>query len=249
MNSKLLLGIVAVIVLIGGAAFIISGRASKMNLPGLIPSGQKSETGFPTPIKSLHYENNVPEHGSVLAGVPLNVVIDFNFDLAPISTISITQDGKEYGIENTVVDENKLALRRKMDPQSPDGRYTVAYKACWPDQSCHNGMFEFAIDRSKSADFTDMTGRSEVTISMENIAFNPRNIRISKGTKVTWVNNETDGHYVNTDPHAGHSYYPAQNSRLLNKGDSFSLVFDTPGIYPYHCSAHASLMTGTILVE
>src|SRR3990172_11620516 len=101
MNSKLLLGIIAVIILIGGAAFFVSGRASKMNIPGLIPSGQKSGTGFSTPIKSLHYENNVPEHGSVLAGVPLNVVIDFNFDLAPISTISITQDIKKYVIKNT----------------------------------------------------------------------------------------------------------------------------------------------------
>ncbi|OGH03188.1 MAG: hypothetical protein A2798_00665 [Candidatus Levybacteria bacterium RIFCSPHIGHO2_01_FULL_37_17] len=94
-----------------------------------------------------------------------------------------------------------------------------------------------------------MTGQKEVTIKLSNIMFDPKDIKISKGTKVTWVNDESIEHYVNTDSHPAHTYYLEQNSKALGKGDSYSLTFDTAGIYPYHCSAHADTMIGSILVE
>ena len=139
-------------------------------------------------------------------------------------------------------------MRRTFDSAAPDGLYKVTYNACWPDRSCHDGHFEFAIDRSRSAAFQDLTGRAEVTIKMSEIMFEPRDIKISRGTKVTWVNNDTVEHYVNTDSHPGHTYYPAQNSSALKQGESFSLTFDAIGIYPYHCSAHESSMKGSIAV-
>src|SRR3990172_3978170 len=199
--------------------------------------------------KSAHYESNTPSHGSVLAAVPVNVVIDFNFDLGPGSQISIKKDEMEYGTGETIIDSNKLAMRRNMDTNAPDGLYTVNYNACWPDGSCHDGHFQFAIDRSLQSNFEDMTGQKEVTIKLSNIMFDPKDIKISKGTKVTWVNDESIEHYVNTDSHPAHTYYLEQNSKALGKGDSYSLTFDTAGIYPYHCSAHADTMIGSILVE
>jgi plastocyanin len=41
------------------------------------------------------------------------------------------------------------------------------------------------------------------------------------------------------------------NSQQLAKGDTFTLTFDRPGLYPYHCSAHMHMnnMTGTLLVK
>ena len=71
---------------------------------------------------------------------------------------------------------------------------------------------------------------------------------VSKGTKVTWKNEDPVIHYVNTDQHPEHSYYPPMNSQTLSKGDTFTLTFDRPGLYPYHCSAHRR-MTGTLLVK
>jgi plastocyanin len=97
--------------------------------------------------------------------------------------------------------------------------------------------------------FTDLTGNPQVTVLMDHISFEPARIRISTGTNVTWVNREAVEHFVNTGSHPAHTYYLPQNSRGLLKNDTFSVVFDTPGIYPYHCSAHAAVMTGTILVE
>ena len=209
----------------------------------------KTQIDFGIPKKSAHYETNTPSHGQTLAGVPINIVIDFNFDLADNSTISITKGGKEYGIGSIVIDSNKLSMRREIDPFAPDGAYVVNYVACWPDRSCHDGNFKFAIDRSLREGFVDMKGQKEVMLTVKDFSFNPRDIIVSPGTLITWVNEDEAVHYVNTDSHPAHTYYLLQNSLGIKRGDSFSVSFDKAGIYPYHCSAHASVMRGNILVE
>lgn len=209
----------------------------------------ENKLSFSDPKKSAHYESNTPAHGSILAGLPINVVIDFNFDLAKPSEIKILKDGQDVGIGETIIDTNKLAMRRNMNPTASDGLYTVEYKACWPDGSCHDGSFQFVVDNKQSVNFDDQTNKKEVIIKLSQIKFSPKSVKVSKGTKVIWINDEEIEHYVNTDSHPAHTYYPDQNSKLLKKGDSFSLAFDIQGIYPYHCSAHASSMLGTLLVE
>lgn len=227
-----------------------TGTAEKTATDTAVDTTASTAYDFETPKKSAHYETNTPVHGAVLAAVPLNVVIDFNFDLAPPSEIKILKDEKDYGVGETIIDDSKLAMRRNMDPAAPDGLYTVEYNACWPDGSCHDGHFQFAIESALASTFTDMTGQSNVDIQMTQISFQPRNIIISPGTTVTWTNMDAGiEHFVNTDSHPAHTYYPEMNSRGLMQGDSFSVVFDTPGIYPYHCSAHADTMKGTIIVR
>ncbi len=221
---------------------------------------QTNDIQFENPKKSAHFESNTPAHGSTLAGVPINVVINFNFDLASPSEIKVysigvknPQTGTTSPIDitsgKTIIDSNKLTMRRAIDAEAPDDIYQVDYKACWPDGSCHDGNFQFAIDRAKASDYEDLIGKSEVEVSLKDIKFNPKNIRISKGTKVTWVNDDYLDHYVNTDSHPAHTYYPPQNSNVLKRGDTYSVVFNESGVYPYHCSAHAGAMAGSILVE
>lgn len=66
-----------------------------------------------------------------------------------------------------------------MDPASPDGKYIVNYKPCWPDKICHDGNFQFKIDRKYAATFTNLTEDKEVTISLKDIAFSPKNVKLS----------------------------------------------------------------------
>ena len=212
-----------------------------------LPTGEKLT--FQSPKKAAHYESNTPEHGAVLAGVPVNIVIDFNFDLAKGSSIAIENNGKDSGVGEATIDNNGLALRKRMDPNAPDGLYSISYKACWADGSCHDGTFQFLIDRSKAVDFTDMTGKKEVVINLQNIAFFPALIKVSKGTKITWINQDNTEHTVNTDSHPAHTYYLGQNSRILKKGDMYSATFNDTGIYLYHCTPHADSMHGQILVD
>lgn len=233
-------------VLLGIVGFFIWN--SRSSQPTSAPIADQA-VNFSNPKKSAHFESNTPIHGVTLAGIPVNVVIDFNFDLAKPSEIKILKDGKDYGVGETIIDLNKLAMRRNMTSDAPDSLYTIEYKACWPDGSCHDGSFQFAIDRLQARNYEDQTGKKEVTIKLSQIQFKPQNIKVSKGTKVIWVNDDSAEHYINTDSHPAHTYYPEQNSKLLKKGEQFDLTFVTPGIYPYHCSAHASSMIGLLLVE
>lgn len=251
MNKKnIIIAVVLIVVIVG--VMILFGKGNQTNNPSMQELDETSHKGvelkFSNPKKSAHYESNTPTHGALLAAAPINIVINVNFDLVKPSSISITSAGKDYGIGDTIIDSSKLAMRRSFDSNAPDGIYAVSYKACWPDTSCHDGNFEFAIDLSSANNYEDMTGKSEVIIKLSDIEFKPKNIKISRGTKITWINDDGIDHYVNTDSHPAHTYYPSQNSRVLKRGDSYTLMFSIIGLYPYHCSAHADIMMGNILV-
>ena len=66
-------------------------------------------------------------------------------------------------------------------------------------------------------------------------------------TGVDWL--EDAGHFINTESHPEHTYFPEQSSTEIKKGGDFSLVFEKPGQYNYHCSAHVPQgMLGSIIV-
>ncbi|MBI4023157.1 copper resistance protein CopC [Candidatus Berkelbacteria bacterium] len=240
------------IVLVGAGIFFLANRRTPnpSSTPERSTPAADLEIQVPSEVKkAAHYESNTPEAGAILPTPPPSVVIDVNFDLATGSTIEILQNGTDYGSGETTIDGNKLALRRAMRQDAPDGVYTVTYRACWPDGSCHDGQFSFGIDRDLLTTLTDSRNTSEVTIHMSQIKFSPIELRISAGTRVTWVNDDAVAHYVNTDAHPAHTHIPTFNSTELKKGGSYSYTFTEPGAYPYHCSAHAGTMTGLIAVE
>ena len=252
MNKTFIAAAVIIVLLIGAVYFVFFRTNKSPSAPSVSPEQETSSTqsaSFGIEKKSAQYESNTPTHGVILAEAPVNVVVNFNFDLAAPSQIKIEKDGKDSGRGETLIDENKLTMRRRMNPNSADGVYTVNYTACWPDKSCHEGNFQFAIDRTKSRSFEDFTGEKEVIVTLSEIRFKPQNIEITKGTKVTWINQDDVDHYINTDSHPAHTYFPEQNSRALSNGDIYSVTFNTSGIYPYHCSAHPENMAGSILVE
>lgn len=237
------------------AMYLMFGYKQKSTLLDTIVSTdnnsavKEDKTEFLPIKKAAHYESNTPEHGAILAGAPVNVVINFNFDLASGTTLQIVNNGIDYSEGQTAIDSNKLVLRRAMQSTLPDGIYTVIYKACWADGSCHDGQFQFKIDRSQVALFTDMRNKKEVVVELKDFTFKPKQILISRGTKITWRNVDLIEHTVNTDSHPGHTYYLVQNSRTLKSGDTYSVTFDKVGIYPYHCTPHAATMKGMVLVD
>jgi len=85
--------------------------------------------------------------------------------------------------------------------------------------------------------------KNEITgsnITIQNFAFAPSNLVITKGSTVTWTNQDSVSHTITATG--------IFNSENLNKGQSFSYTFNTPGTFNYHCSIHPS-MTGTITVQ
>lgn len=102
----------------------------------------------------------------------------------------------------------------------------------------------------------DETGSSEVTIDIKNFKYQKQNIKIKKGTKVTWVNKDAMEHNVmkqHEDEEKAHDA-PAHDeategleSPLISKGESWSYTFNEVGTQSYHCSPHP-YMKGSVTV-
>lgn len=93
-------------------------------------------------------------------------------------------------------------------------------------------------------------GASEVQIRLLSSGgnrFEPANVTVSAGTKVTWT--WVGGfHDINS---TGASTFPGSGEPVIPP-HSYSVTFDTPGTYLYFCSVHgdpASGMRGTIVVR
>ncbi|MBA3758839.1 copper resistance protein CopC [Candidatus Saccharibacteria bacterium] len=200
-------------------------------------------------IKSPHFVDSTPLHGETYAAQPVNVTINFNFDIADNSEIKVNGGGREWTAAPTKVEDAQTALKADLKPGMPDGEYIVEYRACWPDKSCHDGQFSFRIDSSDRTGYRDLRGKKEVTIRMASIAFSDPKILVSTGTEVTWVNDDEAGHFVNTETHPEHTYFPGQNSREIPKGGEFKTTFNTLGQYSYHCSAHYPGMVASLIVS
>ncbi len=80
-----------------------------------------------------------------------------------------------------------------------------------------------------------------VTVIIQNFAFNPSEVAVTKGTTVVWINRDSVDHQVTSD--AGEIF----RSNNIPDGAEYSYTFETGGIYPYHCALHPS-MKGTITV-
>lgn len=105
--------------------------------------------------KSAHFVSSSPAHAAVLTSAPSEVVINFNFDLATNSAIAVraenSKSAKSSGTDvtagTTQIDANKRAMHIAIEPNmTTQLLYGVNYRACWPDQTCHDGQFAFVVD-------------------------------------------------------------------------------------------------------
>jgi plastocyanin len=94
-----------------------------------------------------------------------------------------------------------------------------------------------------SADTTQGTEvqKGDVSVSIANFAFAPDIIKITKGSTITWTNNDTAQHSVIS------SDGNVLSSKPLASGETYSHTFNEVGTISYHCGVHP-FMTGTIQV-
>jgi len=78
-------------------------------------------------------------------------------------------------------------------------------------------------------------------IEMGDDVFQPAQLTVAAGTKVTWVNRGSKAHTVVSND-------KLFDSGLVSVGGDFSHKFDAPGTYLYHCAPHAK-MVGRIVVK
>jgi amicyanin len=85
--------------------------------------------------------------------------------------------------------------------------------------------------------------RSPVNASIANFVFEPKELVVTVGTTVTWVNADDVPHTVTST--ASPSLF---GSQALDTNDTFSFVFKTAGTYDYFCKLHPT-MIGKVVVK
>jgi plastocyanin len=80
-------------------------------------------------------------------------------------------------------------------------------------------------------------------VSIDNSVFDPKELVVTAGASVTWVNTDDVAHTVTSN-----AAPPLFGSKTLHTGDKFSFEFKTPGTYDYFCKAHP-YMTGKVIVK
>jgi plastocyanin len=81
-------------------------------------------------------------------------------------------------------------------------------------------------------------------VIIRDFAFDTENVSVQAGGTVTWVNCES----ADAAAHTSTSDQGVWSSPLLASGDVFTVRFDNPGVFPYHCEPHP-FMTGTVTVQ
>src|SRR5215212_3674165 len=81
-----------------------------------------------------------------------------------------------------------------------------------------------------------------VAIKLQNIAFDPKDVTVKVGQKITWTNDDSTDHNVTADSGAD---FKSDN---LGKDGTFEFTPDKAGTIKYECTIHPG-MTATITVQ
>ena len=81
-------------------------------------------------------------------------------------------------------------------------------------------------------------------VSMKNNLFNQKDITVSAGDTVRWINEDNGKHSVTPDTDG------SPFKEIVLDGGTFSdrITFDKAGTFKYHCKFHPKAMMGTITV-
>lgn len=99
---------------------------------------------------------------------------------------------------------------------------------------------------SETSNIADLTNQSSVDVTISDMSFKPNAIKIKKGTKVTWTNQDTVAHSVVADDPANSGGFKT-SAPTFGKGQTYSVTFSSTGYFYYHCSIH-SFMKGSVQV-
>lgn len=80
-----------------------------------------------------------------------------------------------------------------------------------------------------------------VTVAIRDFIYFPQDLTVAPGTTVTWVNEDSA-------PHDATGRDDAFRTELLDRDDSDSVTFESPGVFKYYCSVHP-WMEGTVTVQ
>jgi plastocyanin len=90
-----------------------------------------------------------------------------------------------------------------------------------------------------ASESSEPVATTEVTMA-KSYRFDPKAIEIEAGESVTWTNEDNFTHTVQVD---------GQQDHKVERGESVSIGFETPGTYHYVCTLHSQDMDGEVIVR
>jgi amicyanin len=100
-----------------------------------------------------------------------------------------------------------------------------------------------AADRPAAVQPGAQAEKTANQVVIDNFKFEPRQLTVKAGTKVTWVNRDDVPHTATSTARP-----KAFDSKTLDTDQKFSHVFPTAGTYEYFCAVHPH-MKGKIVVK
>jgi amicyanin len=82
-----------------------------------------------------------------------------------------------------------------------------------------------------------------VKVTIDNFTFDPPELTVAAGTRVTWLNRDDVPHTATSTARP-----KAFDSGTLDTDQTFTHTFAAPGTYEYFCAVHPK-MTGRIIVK
>jgi amicyanin len=84
-----------------------------------------------------------------------------------------------------------------------------------------------------------------IEVTIDNMMFNPEDVKVKVGDTVVWVQNDGVPHSVTVTQGPAPDKF---DSNVFRKGETFSHTFKIKGTYYYKCSLHP-IMRGKVVVE
>jgi plastocyanin len=121
----------------------------------------------------------------------------------------------------------------------------------------------FEVPTMPTPTTTETTPTLEVIIKITADGFEPKEVEITKGTKVTWINEQSNPSWPASAVHPTHEVYPGSSIKKcgtpeqnkifdachgLKQGEKWSFVFNEVGEWPYHDHLNPS-WKGEIVVK
>ena len=102
--------------------------------------------------------------------------------------------------------------------------------------------------KSQNIEVMDMSNQDEVSIVLNDEGYQPRYVRISPGTAVTFSTTRDNQHWPASNLHPSHEIYPEFDpKRPLEAGETWTFVFNNEGEWGMHDHIR-SYYTGIIYV-
>lgn len=88
------------------------------------------------------------------------------------------------------------------------------------------------------------------SVVVSETGFRPQTIKIKKGQRVTWINQDANPHQISADPHPSGDLLPTLKSREpLLQYETYTAIFEKSGTFTYHDFLNPVEFQATVIVE